>query len=1310
MTTAKNYATILEGIKNKLITNKMSALVGAGFSKNFNNDIFPSWWQLLRDMVNETRGRGIKEQFDKLPKNKGKSKLIYDEYLNQIIDQHIDEIGPLRVVSNYIKKKGYREAADYRIEQATPVIEIEDQDRFITYTEKGTSVTRKVMPHEMKIHEKFVTLPWNNIYTTNYDNLLESSIDATVKTQFDEKVTELRSQLTALSDSFDKKVQEIEKLKSSLPVTPDKESNINFAEKEPISDGSSDSPNFQELRNKLNSEEWALVTLREKRESIDKDLRKFERLQNDFNSLVVHSSDLALKKNGNIIKIHGSVRTKKERDYGFDSDIRKHYVISQEDFDTYPEKHEAFTQLMRISLLQESFCIIGFSGIDPNFLAWIDWVRDIIERKPGRVASKDKIYLIDVDKEPFYADRELFYANHGITVLPLRDPECIRFLEKQTERKLDSVDPNTRDIIELLIDYLGKDSPPSKFKIAYQLTKQQDYKELLRNVPNFFEKGKSEKKNLDVIKSADKISALRQYNRIPNHDWMGERNKYFYIRSADHYFSKLKKANKVNHLNLLICLIADQQIPISILFYDLDHVHQKLKNASKKIDEGMYHQLLMFELKEAVWQNNIKNFDKLLPILKQSNNPEILQEIPYQQCLIALYNLNFTNLYLILEEWKPKNGWILKKAGLIALSEPLKALKLIKSNIQEDLQEHLYQLERMVLFSLGQISSERSVYFDKVKKLEDQGLTSSRETVKQLLESLNKEKKEIIPYGYNKFNISETITFGGESKFLQSIQLFNYMIEVGMPISVPNVRQFSAKEIHTAFESTFNTYPYAILLFLSQYNDEKLTLKLAQDYSYSDDIFNQHHLISETIKKGYLDHKTPYFIKKNLLVFYSEFINVLRPTLWEDFFITVWQNEKENKQLFIERASNKNHFIKNALRFISRPSTAQIVINDSIAAITDDQDHNLNSIIQLLYELANNKFISKTWNVKDFPINLKTLNLLLKRLPSEPDLLFIFGNIDYAIAEQERKKITNIIRKMKSFPSPSERVWRILIFYAGNDKLTNNNIRTNIIKSKSLWNGGFLSKGSVTSANNYISLYKLRKTKSGHGIEWSKLEAITIYKRMVEEVEKIEAYFKIDRETHRYKSILEEMVWFLEFENPKLIHLQNYTEVTEKVKLLYAQQKQYSDLLSGLISHEDSKVIWAINEVSYELYNYKNFEHQDGNLKVILNKILLKSPGGLAATFGTLSDWLVAFRDEGYFKQHASILESILEIYTNESTDDFDAPFLEEKLIKIAFTLHYWGHSSMKITETLNLIENSRFNTTLITLKYILYGPDPELE
>ena len=39
---------------------------------------------------------------------------------------------------------------------------------------------------------------------------------------------------------------------------------------------------------------------------------------------------------------------------------------------------------MKIALLKGSFCLIGFSCDDPNFLMWMNWVKDVLDKNPEK--------------------------------------------------------------------------------------------------------------------------------------------------------------------------------------------------------------------------------------------------------------------------------------------------------------------------------------------------------------------------------------------------------------------------------------------------------------------------------------------------------------------------------------------------------------------------------------------------------------------------------------------------------------------------------------------------------------------------------------------------------------------------------------------------------------------------------------------------------------------------------------------------------------------------------------------------------------
>jgi hypothetical protein len=81
-------------------------------------------------------------------------------------------------------------------------------------------------------------------------------------------------------------------------------------------------------------------------------------------STVFHQDDLAYQKKPRIIKLHGSFPS------------HSPFVITEEDYRQYPQKRAPFVNTVRQALLENTLCLIGFSGDDPNFLHWVGWIRD----------------------------------------------------------------------------------------------------------------------------------------------------------------------------------------------------------------------------------------------------------------------------------------------------------------------------------------------------------------------------------------------------------------------------------------------------------------------------------------------------------------------------------------------------------------------------------------------------------------------------------------------------------------------------------------------------------------------------------------------------------------------------------------------------------------------------------------------------------------------------------------------------------------------------------------------------------------------
>ena len=105
--------------------------------------------------------------------------------------------------------------------------------------------------------------------------------------------------------------------------------------------------------------------------------------------VVATDRDLLYANQPRIVKLHGSFPTPP-------------FVITEEDYRRYPGDHAPFVNTMRQSLLENTLCLIGFSGDDPNFLKWIGWIRDYFGRE-----TVPMIYLVGVFNALTEAERRL---------------------------------------------------------------------------------------------------------------------------------------------------------------------------------------------------------------------------------------------------------------------------------------------------------------------------------------------------------------------------------------------------------------------------------------------------------------------------------------------------------------------------------------------------------------------------------------------------------------------------------------------------------------------------------------------------------------------------------------------------------------------------------------------------------------------------------------------------------------------------------------------------------------------------------------
>jgi hypothetical protein len=103
-----------------------------------------------------------------------------------------------------------------------------------------------------------------------------------------------------------------------------------------------------------------------------------------------------------IVKLHGCFRS------------NTRLIITEEDFRRYPKDFAPFVNTVQQALLENSFVLLGFSGDDPNFLAWIGWIRDELGNKHAPIYLVGPLSLGPAER--------LLLDRRGVTPIDLSVP------------------------------------------------------------------------------------------------------------------------------------------------------------------------------------------------------------------------------------------------------------------------------------------------------------------------------------------------------------------------------------------------------------------------------------------------------------------------------------------------------------------------------------------------------------------------------------------------------------------------------------------------------------------------------------------------------------------------------------------------------------------------------------------------------------------------------------------------------------------------------------------------------------------------
>ena len=1136
-------------LKAKYQDGQVSVLVGAGFSKNACQE-YPSWNGLLEDMAVDMYRDEIEKAYLRYKEFNPANKISLDVFTKREYKDVIARVGYLKMVSEYIRRQGYRESIEHYIEERIPYID-EDKQEF-RFVGKNKSRSIPVKRNDFSAHVKLLSGEhWVRIYTTNYDRLLEYA-------------------------------------------------------------------------KQIGGKKYTVIT---------------------------KARQLSDNSGPSIIKLHGNLHNPSEepRKFIFDGNPHQQYIISEEDYNNYPKEHEAFTQLMRISLLQGVFCLIGFSGDDPNFLNWITWVRDVLvtddESETESKESKYKIFLIGLSENGPDAAKSIFYENHNICYIP--------FLSNEV-KDLIGAEPSddTRELFCKFFDYLETKEPGQYDEMRngrgyIQLWSGVCERKIIGNLPNEFPRTTT---TIDE-EILEQLWKLRRWNRFVANS--------YYQRS---YLQDVMNKESIteNEARLAILAIRDSG-------YIVD---EKLRNliAKSGVDETLFNEFQKYARRTET-----------LCLECGSDNGEVEG---YEAILRQLILLDFGIAKELTKAWQPAGVDVLKKAVLLFFlneegwKEPL--LEFSKTEVDP---KELYYAARLQSMLEGRWSPEKNL-----ERFENANIQDYMKLSSDLVKHVTENKEKIGKYGDGKNE--KVIYFGSKpNKKPEALMVLNFLLEAPLMVSFRNFYvMISAESWYKVHQQLFEAFPFPILFYSLQCTDKKIRTRIGQDYAYSDHLRDTClDMLLVNMLKAFLSDDTPFYLKESLLTISKELFVSVPSAKWDGLFMLIWDKDVlggrlENKEGRLNEVFDT--FINKGLNSIKSLSARQRIITDVLKNAKKDTGFAINCLYYLRVVKGDGKNNTGIFNaIQVFITQIK-----------KPEELTIAGNIYRLLSKEQIELVANkCVGILNDYMGKKidKVVYQSAQFFMKDDPTKRKVYIESVCKSPLLWKSG------VTKEGHYTSFNYLQVTSFIRRIYLDKESLLIIYNRLKVSLEQLEQFNKSHKSIPLLgdlDGLLAEMLSFLNYYSSRLSELSDFDSTCAKVQSMLREISGVNNTEEGLLSPYEKELRDAL---SFIYVNRDTLTHQEivHYVNIIINRALLRNSDGLDTCIGYLrlylNDGLIGKDDNALMEG----LVSVLNRFDKEIAQDcnMNLVMVTRDMSKIGKLLKKMGYTSEGIDYWVDLQSSGRF-------------------
>lgn len=389
-------------------------------------------------------------------------------------------------------------------------------------------------------------------------------------------------------------------------------------------------------------------------------------------SVIRNMDEIPLANRPWIVKLHGS--------------LPAHFplIFTKEDYRTYPREFAPFVNTAQQAMMETIFCLIGFSGDDPNFLQWSGWVRDNL----GNAAPK--IYLagwlnLSSRRRRMLEDRNVVPIDLALHPKASEWPEHLRH-QYATEWILHTLErgepydvtawpsaidqehaalPTHLEPVEVVTSATPQKEPYS----PSELSESENVPDSVRQLLEIWEHNRKIYPGWLAVPSSE-----RQLLSLYTNEW---EQKILQVRPD---FTPIERLKAIRELVWRKEVLLE---PIS------DQLESAAKEALKSIDcyrrtiDGVVDRTIEWAAVREAWrtvalalvtaarhrldQDLFKQRIEALSPFRQ-DDPDVDQRLHHEGCLWAMYSMDFEALDGLLKDWQTENCdsvWMMRKAALL---------------------------------------------------------------------------------------------------------------------------------------------------------------------------------------------------------------------------------------------------------------------------------------------------------------------------------------------------------------------------------------------------------------------------------------------------------------------------------------------------------------------------------------------------------------------------------------------------------------------------------------------------------------------